>query len=90
VLDHNKTEMMLFQPQGRWGSFPYLGCPLPTYPYTDADGTLQPITVKHSLQYLGVFFTPTLNWELHMTILSNWAHGTCHSLRVLGNSVCGI
>jgi hypothetical protein len=55
-----------------------------------SDGNLS-FTVKRAtwIRYLGVFFTPTLDWTLHVRTLANRARSTVRALGVLGNSVRG-
>src|SRR6266850_4001479 len=86
VPDTNKMELMFFHPLGchspHKGTPPSLSIPLPH--------TL-PLVVRPTpiLQYLRVFFMPTLNWDTHTKTLANHACSTIVSLGVLGNSVRG-
>ena len=86
-VDADKTELMFFTPP----------CPSPHY------GT-QPLTVTIPLQggktltirpstslcYPRVFFTPKLDWCLHVTTMANRMHSTVKALGVLGSLVRGI
>ena len=49
------------------------------------------ITIKpaSSIRYLGVFFTPRLNWTTHVKTMSTWARSIVKGLSVLGNSIRG-
>jgi hypothetical protein len=89
-LDPDKTELMFFHPPGKWGRSLHLGKPPTHVPFRLPGGATHTIKVSQSVRYLGVFFTPTLDWHLHVTTLSNRARGTVRSLKILGNSIRGI
>src|SRR5579863_9746885 len=48
------------------------------------------LRVATHIRYLGVFFTPMLNWKFHVTTLANRARSSIRALSVIGNSVRGI
>ena len=52
------------------------------HPYT--------LTPTSQLKYLGVFFTPSLNWTPHVKIMAAHACSTICALQVIGNSVQGL
>jgi hypothetical protein len=86
TVDADKTELMFFHrnrisPKRNGAQIAEL---------TISDGHSS-FTVKRAtwIRYLGVFFTPTLDWSLHVRTLANRARSTVRALGVLGNSVRG-
>jgi hypothetical protein len=55
--------------------------------FCDTQGKEAVISVAQELPYLGIFFTPILDWRRHVTRVSNRARSTVRGLKVLGNSV---
>jgi hypothetical protein len=51
------------------------------------DGTTTAIMPATSIHYLGVFFTPCLNWLMRVKVMSTRAHSLIKGLGVSGNSI---
>jgi Reverse transcriptase (RNA-dependent DNA polymerase) len=84
--DPDKTEVMFFHPciTSHHGHHPDTA--------TIAIGNGKTLTVKlsGSIHYLRVFFTPKLDWKLHVSTMANRTRSTVKALGVLGSSVRGI
>ena len=87
TIDPDKCEAMFFHPRTTQGNL---------YGSPPANITLQlpdnlPIIIKPStsLWYLGVFFTPHLNWMAHVKIMSTHTQSLVKGLGILGNSIRG-
>jgi hypothetical protein len=83
--DTDKTEVMFFHPK-----ITHLHGQRPNM-VSISLGNGKTLTVKLSLfiRYLGIFFTPKLDWKLHVTTMANCTWSTVKALRVLGSSVRG-
>jgi len=68
-VDFDKTEFMFFHPSQYQPSC--LGLPPTSILLSLGPATTHRISVTQSLRYLGVFFTPKLNWTLHVRTMSN-------------------
>jgi hypothetical protein len=55
-----------------------------------SDGKTLAVPLSNSIRYLGVFFTPKLDWKLHVSTMANRTRSTVKALSVLGSSVRGI
>jgi Reverse transcriptase (RNA-dependent DNA polymerase) len=55
-----------------------------------SDGKTLAVRLSSSIRYLGIFFTPKLNWKLHVSTMANRTRSTVKALGVLGSSVRGI
>ena len=88
-VDKDKCEVMFFHPKltpkhvEKHGKPPSkINLLLPN----DTDITIKPAAF---IRYLGVFFTPRLNWSTHVKIISTRARSIVKGLGVLGNSIRG-
>lgn len=86
-VDDNKCKMMFFRPHRhnplRFGKM-VSSVALETSP-----GHVISITLATSLCYLGIFFTPKLDWSIHVKIMATRVLSTIKALGVLGNSIRG-
>ena len=84
--DMNKTEMMFFhRPRlsvSKYGTKP------PTLHFLSP--TPLTFTPASKIRYLGVFFTPNLDWTPHVRTMAARARSTIRALQVLGNSIRGV
>jgi hypothetical protein len=85
-VDPDKTEVMFFHPRVT----PNHGAQPATATITLSDGKTLAVPFSQSIRYLGVFFTPKLDWKLHVSTMANRARSTVKALGVLGSSVRGI
>jgi Reverse transcriptase (RNA-dependent DNA polymerase) len=84
--DPDKTEIMFFHPRPT----PHHGSQPRTATIAIGDGKTLAVTISSSVRYLGVFFTPKLDWKLHVSTMANRTRSTVKALGVLGSSVRGI
>jgi endonuclease/exonuclease/phosphatase (EEP) superfamily protein YafD len=84
--DPDKTEVMFFHPR----ITPHHGLRPDTATIALGNGKTLTVTLSRSVHYLGVFFTPKLDWKLHVSTMANRARSTVKALGVLGSSVRGI
>jgi hypothetical protein len=84
--DLDKTEVMFFHPRVT----PHHGSQLRTATIALSDSRTLAVTISSSIRYLGVFFTPKLDWKLHVSTMANRTRSTVKALGVLGSSVRGI
>jgi Reverse transcriptase (RNA-dependent DNA polymerase) len=84
--DPDKTEVMFFHPR----ITPHHGLRPVTTTINIGTGKTLVVTLSNSVRYLGVFFTPKLDWKLHITMMANRTQSTVKALGVLGSSVRGI
>jgi retron-type reverse transcriptase len=86
TVDADKTELMFFHRHRI--STKRNGAQVASITLSDGNTSF---TVKRAawIRYLGVFFTPTLDWTLHVRTLANRARSTVRALGVLGNSIRG-
>jgi Reverse transcriptase (RNA-dependent DNA polymerase) len=84
-IDLDKTEFMFFHPPHP--QHQTIGHKPSTI--TLQDGHSNPFSVKptNSICYLSVFFTPKLDWSLHVTTMANRVCSTIKALGMLGNSI---
>jgi hypothetical protein len=84
-VDKDKCRVMFFHPQhhnvGHYGELPK------TLQVTLGNNQHMSITPKTHLRYLGIFFTPKLNWSTHIQIMATHVCSTVKALGVLGNSI---
>jgi Reverse transcriptase (RNA-dependent DNA polymerase)/Endonuclease-reverse transcriptase len=85
-VDPDKTEVMFFHPRvtSHHGLRPV------TTTIAIGNGKTLVVTLSSSIRYLGVFFTPKLDWKLHVSTMANRTRSTVKALGVLGSSVRGI
>jgi hypothetical protein len=86
-INKDKMEVMFFIP-----SHPTSNHGVQPRKVTIPFGNGETLTIRPStsLRYLRVYFTPELDWRLHVTIMANWARSMVKALGVLGSSVRGI
>jgi Reverse transcriptase (RNA-dependent DNA polymerase) len=84
--DPDKTEIMFFHPRPS----AHLGTRPDTATIALHDGKTLAVPISSSIRYLGVFFTPKLDWKLHVSTMANRTRSTVKALGVLGSSVRGI
>jgi Reverse transcriptase (RNA-dependent DNA polymerase) len=84
--DPDKTEIMFFHPRVS----PHHGAEPRTATIALGDGKTLAVPISRSIRYLGVFFTPKLDWKLHVSTMANRARSTVKALGILGSSVRGI
>jgi Reverse transcriptase (RNA-dependent DNA polymerase)/Endonuclease-reverse transcriptase len=84
--DPDKTEVMFFHPRFS----PHHGSQPRTATIALGDGKTLAVNISSSIRYLGVFFTPKLDWKLHVSTMANRTRSTVKALGVLGSSVRGI
>jgi hypothetical protein len=85
-IDMDKTEVMYFYPpHPYWLNFSHM----PSHIRIKNLEKDHIIKVSNSIRYLSVYFTPHLNWKLHMTTMANRTQSTIKVLGVLVNSVQG-
>jgi retron-type reverse transcriptase len=82
TVDANKTELMFFHRKRISAK-----CNRAQVKAISVSDGHSSFTVKRAtwIRYLGVFFTPSLNWTLHVRTLANRARSTVRALGVLGN-----
>jgi Reverse transcriptase (RNA-dependent DNA polymerase)/Endonuclease-reverse transcriptase len=84
--DPEKTEIMFFHPR----ITTHHGLRPITTTIAFGNGKTLVVTLSNSVRYLGVFFTPKLDWKLHVSTMANRTRSTVKALGVLGSSVRGI
>lgn len=91
-INVDKTELMFFTPPRASSSpsHPTFGARPFSITISLGNGKTFDIRPTHSLRYLGVFFTPKLDWSLHIKTMANQVRSTVKALGVLGNSVRGL
>src|SRR5487761_1253759 len=86
LADMDKTEIMYFRRHclspSKFGTQPLTVSISDPFPAT--------LTPSSRLRYLGVFFTPTLDWSAHVKIMATRARSTIRALQIIGNSVRGL
>jgi hypothetical protein len=82
--DADKTEVMVFSPAR------YRGPSVKDTAYTDPSGTRHRVLPTTKLRYLGIYLTPKLDWQPHVSIMANRARSTIRGLSILGNSIRGL
>jgi Reverse transcriptase (RNA-dependent DNA polymerase) len=85
-VDPEKTEVMFFHPR----ISPNHSSQPTTASIAIGDGKTLAVAISRSIRYLGVYFTPKLDWKLHISTMANRARSTVKALGVLGSSVRGI
>jgi hypothetical protein len=83
-IDMDKTEAMFFYPSHH--TRPNFGHK-PSHLKITKLGTDHIFRISDSIRYLGVYFTPRLDWKLHVTTMANRTRSSIKGLGVLGNSV---
>ena len=86
-IDAEKCEVMFFHPRSHMKKFYRTPPPRLEIPIEGQD--MITVTPATSLRYLGVFFTPKLNWMTHVQIMSTRVLSLVKGLGVLGNSIRG-
>ena len=83
-VDPDKSELMFFHSPC---PSPYKGVPPTSISVTM--GSLPPFSLMPAphICYLGIFFTPTLNWGVHVNVLTTHAQSSLWALCILGNSI---
>jgi Reverse transcriptase (RNA-dependent DNA polymerase) len=84
--DPDKTEIMFFHPR----LSPHLGTRPLTATIATGNGKTLAVNISSSIRYLGIFFTPKLDWKLHVLTMANQTRSTVKALGVLGSSIRGI
>ena len=82
--DADKTEVMIFSPPR------YRGPTVKDTAYTDPHGSRHRVLPTTKLRYHGLYLTPKLDWQAHVSIMANRARSTIRGLSILGNSVRGL
>jgi hypothetical protein len=85
-VDPDKMEVMFFHPRimDNHGKRP------DTATIALGNGKTLAIKLSVSICYLSIFFTPRLDWKLHVTTMANRTRSTVKALGVLGSSIRGI
>ncbi|KAF8679374.1 hypothetical protein AX14_004560 [Amanita brunnescens Koide BX004] len=86
----SKTELihfMAFQLNSSARSLAHVHEPSLTFRWDNSDFTIKPAQVW---RYLGFFFTPTLDWSVHVQFYTNKAFSSVRACAMLGNSIRGI
>ena len=86
-IDAEKCKVMFFWPRSH--SKKFYGSPPPRLEIPINGQEMVTVTPTTSLRYLGVFFTPKLNWTTHVQIMSTRVLSLVKGLGVLGNSIRG-
>ena len=86
-VNTDKCKLMFFHPQITC-NITY-GTPLATVTLQFPDTSQVAIKPASSIRYLGVFFTPCLNWMVHVKTMSTYAQSIIKGLGILGNSIRG-
>ena len=86
-INSEKCEVMFFHP--RRTNPASFGIPPPRITLALPDSSTISITPATHIRYLGVFFTPNLDWSTHVKIVSTRARSIIKGLGVLGNSIRG-
>ena len=85
-VDVDKSELMFFHPP-RLSRHKGVSPHVVPFSMGPTSFTLKPTS---QIRYLGIFFTPSLNWGVHMNALTTRARSSLQALCVLGNSVRGL
>jgi hypothetical protein len=88
-VDKDKCEVMFFHPKLTRNHEARHGIPPKSVTIHLPNNTDVSISPARSLRYLGVFFTPRLNWTTHVKTMSTRARSIVKGLGVLGNSIRG-
>ena len=88
-VNKDKCEVMFFHPKQTRKHETRHGTPPKSITIHLPDNTDVSIMPARYLRYLGVFFTPRLNWTTHVKIMSTRARSIVKGLGVLGNSIRG-
>ena len=88
-IDRDKCEVMFFHPKTTKNHVTRHGVPPTTINLHLPDSTDISVKPACSLRYLGVIFTPRLNWTAHVKTMSTRARSIVKGLGVLGNSIRG-
>ena len=88
-VDKDKCEVMFFHPKLTPKHEAKHRRPPTKIEFQFPDGTKTTIKPSLTLRYLGVFFTPHLNWSTHIKTMSTWARSIVKGLGILGNSIRG-
>ena len=82
-IDSEKSELLFFHPPrpSRHKGIPPTSVP---FSFGTSSFSLKPAPY---IRYLGIFFTPTLTWGVHVQALSTRAHSSLRALCVLGNTI---
>ena len=88
-IDRDKCEVMFFHPKTTRNHATRHRVPPTTIDLHLPDGTDISVKPACSLRYLGVIFTPQLNWTAHVKTMSTRARSIIKGLSVLGNSIRG-
>jgi hypothetical protein len=86
-IDTEKCKLMFFHPHITHPAT--FGIPPTSIPLTLPDASTVSITPVTCIWYLGVFFTPHLDWTTHVKTMSTRAQSIIKGLGVLGNSIRG-
>ena len=86
-INNEKCELMFFHPRitraATYGTAPM------TVTLQLPDMSLITIKLSTSIRYLGIFFTPHLDWTVHIKTMSTRVQSIMKGLGVLGNSIRG-
>ena len=88
-VDKDKCELMFFHPRVTPTSGSKYSIPPQTVSLQLPDDSLISVKLATSMQYLGVFFTPHLDWTVHVKTMSTHARSIVKGLSILGNSIRG-
>ena len=88
-VDKDKCEVMFFHPKLTRNHEARHGIPPKSVTIHLPNNTDVSISPARSLRYLGVFFTPRLNWTTHVKTMSTRTRSIVKGLGVLGNSIRG-
>ena len=85
-VDPDKSELMFFHPPR---PSRHKGVVPATVPFMFGSSSFSLSPAPH-IRYLGIFFTPTLTWGVHVNALATHARSSLRALCVLGNTVRGL
>ena len=88
-VDKDKCELMFFHPKKTNRHEVRHGLPPPQINIWLPDGSNILIKPSPTLRYLGMFFTPRLDWTTHVKTMSTCARSIVKGLGILGNSIRG-
>ena len=82
-VNADKSELMFFH-----SPHPscHKGVPPPSIPFLMGSTSFM-LKPASQIRYLGIFFTPSLNWGVHVNVLAMQAWSSLQALCVLGNSI---
>ena len=86
-LNPSTTEFMHFHGHK---SLAHFGLPVTHRGIWDAHFGELHLPARLLVRYLGVFFTPTLSWHTHVSIMASHTRSTLATLSILGNLVRGL